>query len=76
MNLEDYDIIGYHYTNENDIAMVEYHINDHESFLALGASLHPFGGKLFVCFPRNQLPLILIGQDKCIMKQNTFTHSS
>ena len=48
---------------------IEYHVDDHPTFLELGAAAHRFGGLLSVRMPPNVLPIMLFGQDEAIFKQ-------
>jgi len=58
-----------HRFQKDGYAFVEYHVDDHSTFLERGAALHPFGGLLSVRMPADTLPAITIGQDEAIFKQ-------
>lgn len=53
---------GYHSVVDGK-EVVEYHVDDHESFLERGSKLHRFGGLLSVRMPPDVLPIIVLGQD-------------
>ena len=59
----------------NNIEMVEYHVDDHVSFQEACKHL-PYGGHLSVRKDPNSKPLMINGQDEVIFRQNTFTGSS
>ncbi|KAL7532560.1 hypothetical protein ACHAWF_008635 [Thalassiosira exigua] len=60
---------GYQYTDSNGEQLIEFHVDDHETFIERGAQLHPFGGNLSVRKPAGRKPLIVVGQDEAIFKQ-------
>jgi hypothetical protein len=69
--------LGFRYTNElTGIDMVEFHVDDHPSFLDRTSASTRFGGHLSVRKPPNAKPLICFGQDECIFKQYIFSHKS
>ena len=63
--------LGYKY-NDNNVEMVEYHVDDHVLFEKACSSLQ-FGGYLSVRKPANKKPIMILGQDECIFKQYIFT---
>jgi hypothetical protein len=76
---------GYHYVDENKKAMIEVHVDavtgdlDNKDGESPGGLLlrellkgSKFGGNLSVRKHKDQLPLIIIGQDECIVNQYLF----
>ena len=63
---------GYEYENEENKLFIRFHVNDYPNFEDV-CNLHPFGGNISVRKPKNQKPLIIIGKDKCIYKQFSFS---
>ena len=57
----------------SDVAMVEFHVDDHHSFQDNMNSSTPFGGNLSVRRPREKKPVVCFGQDEVILKQYCFT---
>ena len=65
---------GYLYTeSEENIAMVEVHVDSHPFFQNKMNATTEFGGNLSVRKPVDTKPLICFGQDECIFKQFLFT---
>ena len=56
--------IGYSYTNEENVEMIEHHVDDVPSNL-----MTSFDVQKSVCAPSNTLPIIIIGQDECVFSQ-------
>ena len=65
---------GYRYEKDGQ-TLYEYHVDDHPSF-QLACNNLEFGGNLSVRFPEGKKPVIILGQDEAIMKQNLFTLST
>jgi len=53
----------------------EYHVDCHPNFLEryVTDKNKQFGGNLSHCFPEGLLPMIIIGNDKSVFKENTFS---
>ena len=67
---------GHRYVDANGQQLVEFHVDDHESFIKRGAELHAFGGNLSVRKPDGAKPVILLGQDEAIFKQFTSNYKA
>ena len=65
----DNDHSGILFTADNGKEMVEFHVDSHEDFHALGAEQHEFGGRLSHRIPDGANPVIIFGQDEAIFKQ-------
>ena len=63
---------GYKYTNDSNITMFEFHVDDHSSFPDRVQHYPQFGGDLSVRRNKSKKPLIMFGQDECIFKQYLF----
>ena len=59
---------GFKFTRDG-LDFVEYHIDDHPTFLEIGAANHRFGGALSVRKKEDEIPILLFGQDEAIFKQ-------
>jgi hypothetical protein len=69
-NIETTDERGYHYTDDNGVEMVEYHVDDYDFLHGLAKEMgYKFGGTLSVRMPDGVKPLILFGQDECVFSQ-------
>ena len=68
---------GYHYTDElTGEPMVEYHVDTCREFMERKNNDSEFGGNLSVRRDQTKRPLIVFGQDECIVKQYQFTQKS
>jgi hypothetical protein len=68
---------GYKYTDElTGQSMVEYHVDDCKEFMEIMNKETEFGGKLSVRFDPEKRPLVVFGQDECIVKQYLSTPKS
>ena len=66
--------LGYRYRDsQNNIEMVEFHVDEHASFQDRASTASTYGGNLSVRKKAIDKPLITFGQDECIFKQNTFS---
>ena len=63
------DHSGILFTTEDGQAMVEFHVDSHEDFHALGTKQHDFSGRLSHRFPEGANPVMIFGQDEAIFKQ-------
>ena len=64
---------GYKYYDVTlEMAMYEYHVDDHISFQKACDHL-PFGGNLSIRKPVDKKQVMIIGQDEAIMKKNLFS---
>ena len=59
---------GYRFLKDGQ-DFVDYHVDNHETFLERGTEMHEFGGLLSVRFPAGKLPILLFGQEEVIYKQ-------
>ena len=62
---------GYEY-DQNNQKWYEYHVDDHLDFQERCKDL-PFGGRLSVRMPKDQEPIMILGQDECIFRQFVFS---
>jgi hypothetical protein len=68
---------GYVYTKElTGKTMVEYHVDTCKEFMEKMNKESEFGGNISVRSNPNKKPLIVFGQDECIVKQYSFTQKS
>ncbi len=64
------------YQHENGTLMQEYHVDCHPEFFnkyVTSNDCKKFGGNLSICIPDGAWPKMLIGQDECIIKENSFS---
>jgi hypothetical protein len=64
---------GYHFTDNNNLEMVEYHVDASRIFQERMNREAKFGGKLSVRLDEGIRPLIMFGHDKSIFKQYLLT---
>jgi hypothetical protein len=65
---------GFKYTDERTgKEMVEYHVDTCKEFMERMNETSEFGGNLSVRFNTEKRPLVVFGQDECIVKQYLFT---
>lgn len=65
---------GYRYVNnQNGIAMIEFHVDDHEFFLNQANQHTEYGGWLSIRMPEGTRPLIIWGQDECVFHQHRYS---
>jgi hypothetical protein len=65
---------GFKYTDERTSKeMIEYHVDTCKEFTERTKEKSEFSGNLSVQFDTEKRPLIVIGQDKCMVKQYLFT---
>ena len=68
---------GYTYIDERTgNTMVEYHVDTCKEFMDQMNKESAFGGNVSVRSNTGKRPLIVFGQDECIVKQYSFTHKS
>jgi hypothetical protein len=65
---------GFNYTDERTgKEMVEYHVDTCKELMEKMNETSDFGGNLNVQFDTEKCPLVVFGQDECIVKQYLFT---
>ena len=68
---------GYEYMDKlTSEPMVEYHVDTCKEFMERKNNESEFGGDLSVRHDQTRRPLIVFGQDECIVKQYAFTQKS
>ena len=63
---------GFEYKDENDVVMFECHVDEHISFQSACQDIQ-YGGYLSVRFPPGLKKVMMLGQDKAIMRKYIFT---
>jgi hypothetical protein len=66
---------GYKYEDDNGNTYIELHANEHLLFQDKCYHL-PYGGYLSVRKKKEKKPVMILGQDECILKQYTLTKKS